>query len=89
MASGLPVIAPDVGGVGEAVSDETGYLIPDAGDVEAYVNALAALTTDPADALLRAQRAREQIERDYSFDGLCATLESIDSYLPRAVSPAR
>ena len=89
MASGLPVIAPDVGGVGEAVSDQTGYLIPDAGDVVAYVDALAALTTDPADALLRAQRAREQIERDYSFDGLCATLESIDSYLPRAVSPAR
>ena len=46
MAAGLPVVATDVGGVGEAVEDgETGFLVP-AADSEALARALERLLVD-------------------------------------------
>jgi glycosyltransferase involved in cell wall biosynthesis len=48
MAAGLPVVATDVGGVGEAVVDgETGFLVPP-GDPRALAAALERLVADPA-----------------------------------------
>jgi glycosyltransferase involved in cell wall biosynthesis len=51
LAAGLPVIAPDVGGIGEAVIDgETGFLVPDIVDesalIGAYVDAVRRLYGD-------------------------------------------
>lgn len=47
MAAGLPVVASDVGGVGELVADgETGFLIPP-GDAQALADALAELLDEP------------------------------------------
>jgi glycosyltransferase involved in cell wall biosynthesis len=46
MAAGLPVVATDVGGVGEAVEDgETGFLVP-AADSEVLARALERLLVD-------------------------------------------
>ncbi|EYB69470.1 Glycosyl transferase, group 1 family [Deinococcus phoenicis] len=48
MRAGLPVLASDVGGVGEAVVPEvTGLLLP-RGDLPAWIQALKRLTTDAA-----------------------------------------
>lgn len=51
LGAGLPVIAPDVGGIGEAVIDgETGFLVPDLVDesalISAYVDAVRQLYGD-------------------------------------------
>lgn len=51
LAAGMPVIAPDVGGIGEAViTGQTGYLVPDEADdvalVEHYVQAIKRLYDD-------------------------------------------
>jgi glycosyltransferase involved in cell wall biosynthesis len=59
LASGLPVVSCDVGGVSEVVRDrETGLLVP-AGEVEALDRALSQLIKDPAlrDRLGRRGRA--------------------------------
>lgn len=40
MAAGLPVVAPAVGGVGELIDENTGWLIGRSDDVEAYVRAI-------------------------------------------------
>ncbi len=60
MASGLPVVASDVAGIPEAVTDgETGLLVPSS-DPDALAAAIARLAADPAlrSALGHAARAR-------------------------------
>jgi glycosyltransferase involved in cell wall biosynthesis len=60
MAAGLPVVATDVGGVGEVVAEgRTGLLAP-AGDDVALAEKLASLADDPS---LRAQLGRQGRER--------------------------
>ena len=63
MGWGLPVIAPDVGGISEAVRDgETGFLIPDHGDddrlIAAYVAAIQRLYQDWARSRAMAEAGR-------------------------------
>lgn len=45
-AKGLPVIAPDVGGISEFITDKTGILIDTPDDVDAYIQALQLLSLD-------------------------------------------
>jgi glycosyltransferase involved in cell wall biosynthesis len=71
MGWGLPVIAPDVGGVSEAVRDgETGYLVPNHGDdeqlIDAYVAAIQRLYHDWERTRSMAHAARTLIERRHS-----------------------
>ena len=67
MARGRPVVATDVGGVGEAVADgETGIVVPP-GDRDAAAGALAALAADPGRA--RAMGERGRLRQRERFDG--------------------
>lgn len=65
IAAGLPVIAPDVGGIGEIVEDGvSGILLPPIADedaaAEAYAEAILRLVGDPA---LRCRLATEALRR--------------------------
>ena len=63
MAAGLPVVASDVGGVGEAVVDgETGFLVPP-GDPDALAEALARLVADPLLRQLLGEAGRDRALR--------------------------
>jgi glycosyltransferase involved in cell wall biosynthesis len=67
MASEVPVIATDVSGTRSLiVDDETGILVPP-GQVEPLATALRSLAADP-EATVRARRARELVDREYSVD---------------------
>ena len=72
MARGLPVVATDVGGVGEAVRDGvTGRLVPP-GDVGALAAALSELMGD-ADARRRLGRAgRDLVVREFAVERMVA-----------------
>src|SRR5690606_39017800 len=66
LGAGLPVIAPDVGGIGEAVIEgETGFLVPDLVDenalVEAYVDAVRRLYGDWDRTVEIVERGRQLI----------------------------
>ena len=71
LAAGLPVIAPDVGGIGEAViNDETGFLVPDLVEhgalVAAYVDAVRRLYGSWSCSLAMAENGRRLILERHS-----------------------
>jgi glycosyltransferase involved in cell wall biosynthesis len=76
MACGLPVLATDVGGTAEAVTPDTGVLVPPADDA-ALAAALAALTADP-DGLRRMGAAgRDRVAHEFNLARMATEVEAI------------
>ncbi|UUX48009.1 glycosyltransferase family 4 protein [Nisaea acidiphila] len=74
-AAGLPVVAGDVGGVPDIVTNgETGLLSPE-GDAQAFAANLDLLLTDPARARRMGTAAREQANRLHSLEAASACLD--------------
>lgn len=70
MSCGLPVVATDVGGNRELLSDgDTGQLIPSA-DPVAMAKAIEAYLDDPAMRLKHGRAGRKRIEQEFSLDGM-------------------
>lgn len=77
MASGLPVVASDVGGIPELVKDgRTGRLVPP-GDAARLAAALIDILDHPDRALQMGQAGRRQIEEQYSFDRMVHQFETL------------
>ena len=69
MAAGLPVVAADVGAVGECVRHgATGWLYPP-GDVAALAHSITALVARPALAASLGRAAREHVRRHHTWQG--------------------
>lgn len=84
LSAGLPVIAPDVGGIGEAVIDgRTGYLIPNEADdailIGHYVRAIQQLYRDWASVPDMADAARVLIRQQYSPSAFVQQVSSVFS----------
>ena len=70
MASGLPVIATQVGGNADLVVDgATGRLVP-VGDVDALAGALVGLALEPARAVAMGRAGRERVEQRFSLPAM-------------------
>jgi sugar transferase (PEP-CTERM/EpsH1 system associated) len=70
MASGLPIVATDVGGNRDLIEPGlTGTLVP-AGDVESMARALLDDLADPDGARQRGRNARMAAQRRFSLDGM-------------------
>lgn len=83
LASGLPVIATDVGGASEQVIDGVnGFLVP-ARDIPALAKAMVAITTDPARRDAMSQAAREHIRRHFTLERM--TNDYLELFLPDAI----
>ncbi|MCL4500890.1 MAG: glycosyltransferase [Deltaproteobacteria bacterium] len=77
MAAGLPVIVSRVGGLPEVVTDgENGLLIPPK-TPEALAQALERLLVDPAFSKNLGEKARRQVETNYSLDRLGREINEI------------
>ncbi len=85
MAAGRPVVATEVGGVGEAVSEaETGYLVRTE-DAPALAERVIALLEHPDLASAMGARARAAVERRFSCAAQVGAIETLYSSL---LSPA-
>ncbi len=83
LASGLPVIATDVGGASEQVIDGVnGFLVP-ARDIPALATAMIAITTDPARRDAMSDAARKHIRRHFTLERM--TRDYLELFLPDAV----
>jgi glycosyltransferase involved in cell wall biosynthesis len=67
MASGVPVVATDVGGVREISGHENALEVITAGQPKAIASAVARLFSEPGRASMLAKRARYRVERAFSF----------------------
>lgn len=77
MASGLPVIATDVGGSGELVVDgETGKLVPP-DDSDAMARAIVEYAKQPASALRAGQAGRLLVEQQFSLDAMVGNYQQL------------
>ena len=83
MASGLPVVATDVGGNAELVAHgETGTIVP-ADDADALAEALLAFARDADAAHAAGRAARARAERLFSLDAMVAQYAALYERLLR------
>ena len=95
MASGLPVIATDVGGNRELVeSGRTGELVP-AADIETLARRIAGYLRNPDSARSAGNAGRNRIERHFTLDGMVQSYQGLydrlrlaDTQAARRVSAA-
>ncbi|NNM67434.1 MAG: glycosyltransferase family 4 protein [Spirochaetales bacterium] len=86
MRAGLPVVASDVGGVREAVTDgETGFTVP-AGDVEALTTKLRLLFQQKSLCLELGRSGRQRYETEFTFE---AMFEKTRQVWERAITAKR
>jgi glycosyltransferase involved in cell wall biosynthesis len=84
-ASGLPIVATDVGGNREIVADGGNGLLVPAARPEALSDALAAILGDPARAAAMGRAGRDWALREASIDTMAARYESL--YRAEAMGP--
>jgi teichuronic acid biosynthesis glycosyltransferase TuaC len=75
-AAELPVVATDVGGIGELLGKDRGVLVP-AGDAESLAAALESALADPGPAAERAARLRDHVAKEYDSDANARRMRGI------------
>lgn len=80
-ALAIPIVAPIVGGVGELITKNTGYPLPERPLTEDYIVALKEIEKFPDDANMRAQRLRELISHRHSWPAFVASIAALPGYI--------
>jgi glycosyltransferase involved in cell wall biosynthesis len=83
-ASGLPVVAGSVGGVGDVIADGTTGLLSPPGDADAFAAAVRALLVDPARRARYGKAAHDKVRRDHDLPAAAARLAEIIEALTKA-----
>lgn len=81
LASGTPVIASDVGAIGEMVQDERGQTVEDPDDASQWCDAIAAelacFRADGSRTALRTRAIRRYAERTFAFDVVASAFDEL------------
>jgi glycosyltransferase involved in cell wall biosynthesis len=80
-AAGLPIVAALVGGVGELITEETGWPVTDHQNPAAFATALRAVAADPEEAARRAARLRQILTQRHSEAAHSAALSAAPGFL--------
>ncbi len=85
MSAGLPVVTPIVGGIGELVDDETGWVVTPGDDVSAYTHAIRELISQPAVAKQRAKQAKLIVNERHTWKQYVQRLKQINVLKKRKI----
>ena len=87
MASGLPVLATDVGGNADlVVVGQTGDIAPSA-DPRAMAQRLVEFASDPERALVMGRAGRQRVQASFSIQAMVSTYQAVyDRHLRRGPS---
>lgn len=77
MASGLPVVATEVGGNADLVTPEVSGLLVPAADPEAMAATLLRLARDPARAAAMGEAGRARVEEDFSMRAMVGRYQGL------------
>lgn len=80
-AWGLPIIAPNVGGIGELVNCETGYLLREDPTIDDYLDALREIQKNPELAKLKVSKMRKLIAERHNWNEFSKCVSLIPGYL--------
>lgn len=80
-ALGIPIIAPTVGGVGELVSEYTGYPLREDASSADYIGAINHILSNPEDCQRKALKMLELIEFRHTQSSFSEKLNLLDAYL--------
>lgn len=79
--AGLPVVAPDVGGVKEVINQETGFLVSDYQDVEEYCRVIRLAEANTEETRKRLAKAINLVEERHSWEKFIQAIKGIPGYL--------
>jgi glycosyltransferase involved in cell wall biosynthesis/ubiquinone/menaquinone biosynthesis C-methylase UbiE len=80
-AAGIPIIASNVGGISELVDDDTGWLIRDFKDPQAYLEALEQVRKSPDEAQRRVERMLQRVRQRHTWGSFTAAFAAAPSFL--------
>lgn len=79
-ACGLPIIAPNIGGIAEFISNDTGWLIEKSDDIQSYVDALRFALDNPQEAQRKALRAQDLLRIQHSQESIRIQLNELRDF---------
>lgn len=77
-SSSIPIVGSAVGGIGEILTDQTGWPVSDPNDPQQYVNGLLEALFDPAEAERRTQEMLHRLEDYHSWIAFDANVLQIE-----------
>jgi glycosyltransferase involved in cell wall biosynthesis len=80
ITAGLPVIAPDVGGIKEVINESTGFLVSRPDGVEEYVECLKGLLNNSELSSPKVEAARALVATRHSWESFVSSLRRVPQY---------
>jgi glycosyltransferase involved in cell wall biosynthesis len=89
MAAGLPVVASNVGGIPELITNQVSGILVAPGDPRALARAVIDVMEQPGCALQMGREARDLVTREFGFGRLVARVEQLylSAIARRAAAP--
>ncbi|MCO5084572.1 MAG: DUF1796 family putative cysteine peptidase [Rhizobiaceae bacterium] len=86
-AKGLPIIAPNVGGISDFITSETGWLVSNPDAVDEYLAAMREIENDPKLVRRKVLAAQKLLRQRHSWAAFQQQLEQLPHFLPGEPDP--